>query len=91
MIVFQSVKVHASIDARQHLTRSHVYSSATIAARDVCVFLLVHMGIGRNVHATTKSKRRKVPISAHEKLFTRLRGNVIQTSFIVWLICSFFF
>ncbi|XWS13423.1 hypothetical protein CRYUN_Cryun36dG0036100 [Craigia yunnanensis] len=68
VLLFQSVTELASIGVRQHLTRSHVYSSATIAARDVCVFLLLHMGIGGNVHATATLKQRKVPISAHEKL-----------------------
>ena len=64
--LFQSVKELASIGVRQHLTRSHVYSSATIAARGVCAFLLVHMAKGRNVHATTTSKLRKARINVHE-------------------------
>ncbi|OMO71046.1 hypothetical protein CCACVL1_18482 [Corchorus capsularis] len=52
----KTVRRPVMFGVRKLIIGSHACSSATIAARGACAFLLVLMVEGRNVHATTRSK-----------------------------------
>ncbi|KAK8999071.1 hypothetical protein V6N11_070249 [Hibiscus sabdariffa] len=58
------VRTRAMSDARRQVIRAHVWNSATIAAKGVCVFLRAIMAIMENADATTISRLRKAHINA---------------------------
>ncbi|XP_042493136.1 uncharacterized protein LOC122072706 isoform X2 [Macadamia integrifolia] len=66
LFVLKIVPKHAIIDVLQRLTRITACSSATCAARSVCVSHLVLMGTRRNALATTTGKPKKGGPNAHE-------------------------
>ncbi|KAK8671414.1 hypothetical protein V6N13_038010 [Hibiscus sabdariffa] len=64
MLCAQIVRTRAMFDARRQVIRAHAWSSATIAAKGVCVFLRAITAIMENVHATTISRPRKAHTNA---------------------------
>lgn len=58
-ICAKSVLRHVLLDVQQHLTRSHVCSTATIVVISVCVYHLEHMDIRMNVLVTITGRLKK--------------------------------